>query len=292
MFELILAAVIPVLVTAGLGFWWVRSGRSFDGALITPLVTDIGTPCLIVSTLTRTGLSPHAFALVAACVVTAMVGFAACAALALPLLKLPLRTYLPCIAFPNSGNLGLPVALYAFGQEGLSYAIVFFAINSIGNYTIGQAISAGSANWGAMLRMPIVYAALIGIAGSIAHVEPPLWLANTLSLIGGLSVPLMLLMLGASLARLRVASLGRAVTVSALRIGLGALVGVGVTYLFGLSGIARAALIVQCAMPVAVFNYLFALRWNNRPDEVAGLVVVSTFASIFTVPLLLRLLLN
>jgi predicted permease len=292
MLEPVLAAVIPVLVTAGIGFWWVRSGRSVESKVLTPLVTELGTPCLILSTLTRTEIAPEAFGATAAASAAALLGSVALAAIALPLMKLPWRTYLPCIAFPNAGNLGLPVALYAFGPEGLSYAIVFFAICSIANYTIGQAISAGAANWRTMLRLPIVYAALLGVLGSIFHIELPRWLANTLALLGGLTVPLMLLMLGASLGTLRVTRLGPALAVSGLRIGGGALVGLAVAALFGLGGAARAALIIQCAMPVAVLNYLFALRWDNRPDEVASTVVLSTFASIVTVPLLLHLLLN
>jgi malate permease and related proteins len=292
MLEPVLAAVIPVLVTAGIGFAWVRSGRSVESKVLSPLVMDLGTPCLIISTLTRAEIAPEAVAATAAATLCTFFGFALLAALVLPLLKLPLRTYLPCIAFPNAGNLGLPVALYAFGPEGLSYAIVFFAICSVANYTVGQAISAGVANWRVMLRLPIVHAALLGMLGSLFHVQLPPWLANTLSLLGGLTVPLMLLMLGASLATLRITRLGPALIVTILRIGGGFAIGLGVTWLFGLGGAARAALVIQSAMPVAVLNYLFALRWDNRPEEVAGAVVLSTFASILTVPLLLQLLLS
>lgn len=292
MLEPVLAAVIPVLVTAGIGFAWVRSGRSVESKVLSPLVMDLGTPCLIISTLTRAEIAPEAVGATAAAALCTLFGFALLAVLALPLLKLPLRTYLPCVAFPNAGNLGLPVALYAFGSEGLSYAIVFFAICSVANYTVGQAISAGVANWRVMLRLPIVYAALLGMLGSLFHVQLPPWLANTLALLGGLTVPLMLLMLGASLATLRVTRLGPALIVTILRIGGGFAIGLGVAWLFGLGGAARSALVIQSAMPVAVLNYLFALRWENRPEEVAGAVVLSTFASILTVPLLLQLLLS
>ena len=292
MLEPVLAAVIPVLVTAGIGFAWVRSGRSVESKVLSPLVMDLGTPCLIISTLTRTEITPEAFGAIAVASLTAFLGFGLLAALVLLPLKLPLRTYLPCIAFPNAGNLGLPVALYAFGPEGLGYAIVFFAICSVANYTVGQAVSAGTADWRVMLRLPIVYAALLGVLGSLFHVQLPPWLANTLALLGGLTVPLMLLMLGASLASLRVSRLGPAVIVTILRIGGGFAIGSLVAWLFGLDGAARSALVIQCAMPVAVLNYIFALRWDNRPEEVAGAVVLSTFASIVTVPLLLHALLT
>jgi predicted permease len=97
----------------------------------------------------------------------------------------------------------------------------------------------------------------------------------------------MLLLLGASLSRLKVTSFGRAAAVSAFRIGGGALVGLLVAALFDLSGSMKAVLIMQSANPVAVYNYLFAQRWNNEPEEVAGVVVLSTVISIATIPLLL-----
>jgi len=292
MLEPVLAAVIPVLVTAGIGFAWVRSGRSVESKVLSPLVMDLGTPCLIISTLTRTEIAPEIFGATALASFAALLGFGLLGLLVLPLLKLPLRSYLPCVAFPNAGNLGLPVALYAFGPQGLSYAIVFFAICSVANYTVGQAISAGTADWRVMLRLPILHAAILGMLGSLFHVQLPAWLANTLALLGGLTVPLMLLMLGASLASLRVSRLWPALIVTGLRIGGGFAIASLVVWLFGLEGPARSALLIQCAMPVAVLNYIFALRWDNRPEEVAGTVVLSTFASVVTVPLLLHLLLN
>ena len=105
-----------------------------------------------------------------------------------------------------------------------------------------------------------------------------------------MTIPLMLLMLGASLARLQVVMMSRAIALSVLRIGTGAGVGILIASLFDLDVTTRAVLIMQCAMPVAVYNYLFAQRWNNQPEEVASLVVVSTVVSVFSVPALLRFL--
>lgn len=292
MLESVLAAVLPVLVAVAAGFCWVRSGRPFDTKTLTPLVAEVGTPCLIFSTLAKTPVPPGAFAATALASMAAIFGFALVGAGVLWAAGLRLRTYLPSVVFPNAGNLGLPLALYGFGTEGLGHAIVFFAVSSIGNYTVGQAIAAGAADWRAVLRMPLVYAAVAGLAASAYRVDVPPALANTVSLIGGLTVPLMLLMLGAALGRLEVAALGRAAMVSAVRIGAGACIGAAVAVFFGLTGTAKSVLIMQSAMPVAVYSYLFAQRWNNQPEEVAGLVVVSTFASAFTTPVLLNFLLT
>jgi predicted permease len=286
----ILAAVIPVLVTAGLGFLWVRSGRPFENGMFTPLVVDIGTPCLIFATFVKTSIPAADFASIALASTTAIACFGLVAAIFLPLAGLRVRTFLPSLTFPNNGNLGLPLAAYAFGEQGLGYAIVFYAICMIGQFTVGQAIAAGTANWRGMLRLPLVYAVLLGVGVSIWHVPLPTWLTNTIALIGGMTIPLMLLMLGASLARLQVVTMSRAVVLSLLRIGLGASIGVVIAFPFHLETVARSVLVMQCAMPVAVYNYLFAQKWNNPPEEVASLVVMSTCASVLTVPALLHFL--
>ena len=287
----ILAAVIPVLITAGIGFLWVRSGRMFETATLTPLVVDIGTPCLIFATFAKTSIAPASFAVMALASVTAIVGFALVSGVFLFLSRLPLRTFLPVMSFPNNGNLGLPLALYAFGQEGLGYAIVFYAICMIAQFTVGQAIAAGAANWRGMLRMPLIYAVALGVAVSVWGLRLPNWFSQTISLIGGMTIPLMLLMLGASLARLPVETISRAAVLAAIRIGSGAAIGVLIAVLLGVDGIARSILILQCAMPPAVYNYLFAQRWNNQPEEVASVIVVATVASIVSVPTLLHFLL-
>ncbi len=138
MLAAILAAVIPVLVSAGLGFFWVRSGRPFVNAMFTPLVVDIGTPCLIFATFAKTSIPPANFAAIALASVVAIGCFALVAAVVLPLAGLRLRTFLPSLSFPNNGNLGLPLAAYAFGEEGLGYAIVFYAICMIGQFHRGS----------------------------------------------------------------------------------------------------------------------------------------------------------
>ncbi len=292
MIETVLAAVAPVLLTAAIGFGWTRAGRSFDGATITPLVTDIATPCFVFATFAKTPIALGAFAATAAATIAILASFVVVAALVLRLAGLSWRTYLPAMSFPNTGNLGLPLALYAFGPEGLSHAIVFFTFCSLTNFTAGQAIAAGTVNWRGILRMPIVYAVILGVGVSVLGVSLPLWLANTVGLVGSITIPLMLLLLGASLGKLRVSAFPRAFGLSCLRIVMGAAIGFAITTLFGLHGIAKAALIQQAAMPVAVFNYLFALRWNNQPEEIAGIVVVSTLTAIVTAPALLYLLLR
>jgi len=289
--ETILTAIAPVMLTALIGYFWTRSGRSIEAHGLTQIVTEIGTPCLVFSTFAKMSVPAGAFAATAAASLTILIGFLIIASFVLKLCGFSLRTYLPSMAFPNTGNLGIPLALYAFGSEGLAYAIVFLCFTSVMSFTIGQAIAAGTMSWRAIVKIPIIYAVALGLVVPESGIVLPQFLGNTISLLGSITVPLMLLMLGVSLGSLRVSAVPRAFMLSLLRIGMGASLGFAVTALFGLHGAARAAVIMQSSMPAAVFNYLFALRWHNQPEEVAGIVVVSTLVTIATAPTLLYFLL-
>jgi predicted permease len=193
--------------------------------------------------------------------------------------------------FPNAGNMGLPLCLFAFGEEGLTLAIVFFAVFSIAQFTIGVSIAAGDLSLKRLLRMPLPYAVLLSMPFVATQTPAPAWLANTLELVGGLTIPLMLLALGVSLARLQVSSLGRSALLAGLRLGGGVLIGVALGWILDLEPAMRGVFIIQCAMPVAVFNYLFAQLYGRKPEEVAGAIVLSTGVSFLTLPLLLLLVL-
>ena len=161
--ETILTAIAPVMLTALIGYFWTRSGRSIEAQGLTQIVTEIGTPCLVFSTFAKMSVPAGAFAATAAASLTILIGFLIVATLVLKLCGLSLRTYLPSMAFPNTGNLGIPLALYAFGAEGLAYAIVFLCFTSVMNFTIGQAIAAGTMSWRAIIKMPIIYAVALGL---------------------------------------------------------------------------------------------------------------------------------
>lgn len=290
MLAIVLSAVLPVLVTAGIGYFWARFRTPLRSQELAPLITEVATPCLVISTFMKTQLSLEAFGGAALAAVVATLLFLAGGYGFVKLMKLDVKTFLPPITFPNMGNLGLPLALYAFGNEGLSYAIVFFTISSIGNFTLGQAIASGTANWRGLLRLPLIYAAPIGLALSMTGTTLPAWIANTINLLGGMTIPLMLLMLGASLGSLSIVHLRNAVTVSAFRIIFGTGVGVAVAFAFGLEGTLLAVCVLACSMPSAVYNYVFAQRWNNSPEDVASVVVISTIMAVATIPLLLGVL--
>jgi len=291
MFENLFAIIAPVFVCAAIGFGWARRGMPFDNEFTTSLTSNIAFPCLIVATLARLAIGSEAFTQMALAGLITMATTIAVAAAVLKLAGYSQPVYLPPLVFGNTGNIGLPLCLFAFGEEGLALAIVFFTVFLVIQFTFGIRVSSGHGSIRILLRTPLVWAALIGISLQLLDIRLPMWIGNTIGLIGDLAIPLMLLTLGVSLAKLKVASLGRSIALSIGRLTIGLAVGLAVATFLELGHTARGILILESTMPVAVLNYLFAARYDRSPEEVAGLVLVSTAISLITLPGLLLLVL-
>ncbi len=285
------AIIVPVVAVIALGYAWQRIGQPFDENFITRLVTLIATPCLIFATLTNLEVSLAAYGQILAAGALIIAGTAALGAIALRFLGLPYHAFLPAIMFPNAGNLGLPLSLFAFGEAGLALAIAFFAMIAILQFTVGQAIAAGSMSPGRLLRAPIIYVLAVSVVFIVSDATIPRWLDNTVGLLGGIAIPLLLLSLGNSLERIRPSQIGRSLKVGVLRMAIGLVVAVAVTQMLGLGRVASGVLIIQSSAPAAIFSYLFAQLYGNRPEEVGGVVIASTLVYLLALPAILVFLL-
>ena len=288
----LLSIVSPILICAAIGFWWARTGRPFDTRFVTRLIMSVGAPFLIVSSLASADIDRGALANLGLAVVCLLAVVAAVGALVLRALRWEIRAYLGAILFPNTGNMGLPLCLFAFGAEGLSLGLVVFVIVAITHFTAGLALISGEGHPLKLLANPIVWAAAIGSVILLTGWQLPDWAGNTVTIMAGFTIPLMLLTLGVSLARLKVRRFSRSLFLALMRMGLGFVAALAIAKLFGLTGVARGVLILDAAMPVAVFNYLLAERYGRAPDEIAGAVVISTVLSFVTLPVLLWFLLS
>jgi hypothetical protein len=200
---------------------------------------------------------------------------------------LPNHSYLPAVVFSNSGNMGIPLALFAFGQTGLALAVVYFAFSATLQFTAGVSIAAGTANLRHLVRLPVVYAVLGSVLVIVTGIPVPPFIANTLEILGGLTIPLMLLALGVALASLTVRALPRNLFLSLVRMLGGFAMSFLVGWALDLPPMARGVLLIQASMPVAVFNFLFAQYYQRRPDDVAAMVIISTLLSFGTLPFLI-----
>lgn len=288
MVNVLLNVMGPVVLIGLLGFFWARSGRPFDANGIGSLVTNVACPCLNLDILSSLTVSPgdlwDVFIAAALCHIGfAIVGFAVTRSM-----KLPLSTYLPGVIFANTGNIGLPLCLFAFGQQGLGLALGYSVLSSVALFTLAPQIAAGRASFSELIKSPLVWSVAAGLIVFLSGYSLPQWVSRPVHLLGGMTFPLMLLALGVSLARLRVSSLRYASILAVARVGGGLLVGILVSWVLGLHGLMRGAVIVEAVMPVAVFNYLFAVRYHNGPEEVAGMVLMSTALSFLVLPFVLH----
>jgi predicted permease len=287
----IFAIVAPVYICAGVGFLWVRLGRAFDTTLLTDLIMGVGAPCLVFSSLVSYEIESSQVWQMFLATLVATGLMAGAAAVLLRVAGLPRHTFLAPMTFGNTGNMGIPLCFFAFGEAGLALGVCFFAVTTVLHFTLGQAIWSDRVASGALLRTPLVWAALAAVIVILADLEVPIWLSRTTSLLGSFTIPIMQLTLGVSLAQLRVTRLLPSLGLALLRLSIGLGVGLAVASLFGFSGVAAGVVILDCAMPVAVFNYMFAVRYERSPVDVAGLIVVSTLLSLMVIPLLVSWLL-
>ncbi|MEM9717166.1 MAG: AEC family transporter [Pseudomonadota bacterium] len=287
----VLQVVTPVFLVVATGALWAKSGREFPIDFVTQLATKLAVPALIIVVLMQSELDEQA---VSSMIGASFVAYGAAMALfagVLLALALPRRVYLAPMTFGNTGNLGLPLALFAFGEAGLELAIVVFAVTSILVFSLGIALVSGSFAMRRLISEPIFCGTVIGTTLLYTGLETPIWATNFLELIGQLAIPLVLITLGVSLARLNGSNFVRAGVLSLMKITLCAAIGWTVAQMFGLSDLQRAVLILQLATPVAVTSYMLAQLYGSEPQEVATLVIASTGLSVLTLPILLSLLL-
>ncbi len=285
--------IAPVFCCAIIGYIWGKSSEDYPSDFVSKLVLNIGAPCLIVSSIGRVALSADAFWQMALATVMVLITVTLIALLVIRLQGHSFRTFYVSLAFPNVGNLGLPLALFAFGNEGLALAVAYFMVISIAHFSIGMAVATGEPiKLSTFLSNPIMWAILIAVVMVGFSIELPAWLNNSVGLIGQLTIPLMLITLGVSLASIQVKQWPVGLLYSVLRICIGGCVAYGVAELLSLQGTAKAVLILQGIMPVAVFNYLFALKSGKNVEVVASMVMISTLLVVLILPPVLYVLMN
>ncbi len=285
----VLEITAPVFFLATIGFLWVRLGFDYNIPFVTRLAMTLSVPCLIFVALMQTEIDPSALATLSLAALICYAALTLVFAAVVFLFRLDVSTYLAPLIFGNTGNVGLPLALFAFGETGLGYAVVVFAVMAIGSFTFGIWLVAGKGSLGRVVREPLVWATLAGALFLWRGWRTPTFVTNTLELVGQLAIPLMLITLGVAVARLRPGMIGISALLSALKVALCAAVAAAAGRWFGLAPVAFAVLVLQISTPVAVTSYLLAEKYGSDSEAVAGLVVVSTLLSVLALPLILAI---
>lgn len=283
--------VAPTFLVIFIGWIWGKAGYKYDNTLVTSLIMNIGGPCLVFSTLGSLEMSVLLIGRIGLATLIAIVIFGLVGTIILRWTGLPARTFLSPLMFPNIGNIGLPICLFAYGKTGLALAVTIFAVFCLFQFTVGIKLYSGGSSLLGLLKEPIIYAVAVSLFFIIKGSSPPDILVRTAELLGAFTIPLMLLSLGVTLAKLRITSMKRSFLLALLRVAMGFIAGLALSYVFKFDPEARGVFILQCSMPVAVFNYMLAERYNRSPGENAELLMVSTLLALVTIPLILRFLL-
>jgi malate permease and related proteins len=292
------ANLLPVFLAAAAGFL-LGKVLHVEPRPLSQAVFYVFSPCLVFDLITRSSLNGPD--------VIRMMAFAAALILSVGLitwffgwvLKLERRIFMAVLLtamFMNAGNYGLSVNLFAFGEEALAYASLFFVTAGLLTYTIGVVIaSLGSSSLkqalGVAARLPTVYALIVAFIFLRTGWELPLPAARTVEIFSAASIPTMLLLLGLQLSYVRMnGNIRAAALAGTMRLLIAPLLAVALTRLFGLEGAARQAGILEAAMPTAVLVTVLATEYDVEPSFVTTMVILTTLLSPFTLTPLLAYL--
>ncbi len=296
--DIFVSNILPIFLIAGAGFL-IGKFTEVDPRTISRVVFYLFTPSLIFDSLTKSPLSHDDTVLIAAYTIVNLVAMGIITWILAKSFKLDRRMIIALLLtslFTNSGNFGLSLNLFAFGEDALSYATLFFSTNAVLMYSVGVILaSMGTVNpkkaFLSILKVPVIYALAFALLFNLTNWELPLFLDRPISLLAQASIPSMLVLLGLQLQKADLSNHKKELNLAnVLRLAIAPLVAIGLSALFGFSGILRKTGITELAMPTAVTAIVIATEYNVEPAFVTTVVTTTTLLSpLMLTPLLLYL---
>lgn len=276
----------PVFSIVLLG-WWLAGRSRMDLPTLSNLALMVTSPALMFSVLGGAEVDFASWGVLVGGTLWIALGTAALAALYLRFTGSGRRGLLLPAIFWNAGNLTLPLARLAYGNAGLEAAAVIFVTVAILNSTLGLWIAKGKNGLSEIVRMPLVYGSVGGLALAISGRTLPRIVMEPIAMLGAMAIPLLLINLGMHLRSLALRDIRHTVVVVAIRVVGGASCAVLFISLLGVSGVERKVLLLASIMPAAVINVIIAQRYSRDPALVASAVALGTLVSLVTIPAML-----
>ena len=279
--------IFPVFFVIGIGYFLGKKNPKIDTSFITNFGANIGSPAIVIYSVTTTGLTFNIFVEYFIYYFIAILGFSLIGVIFLKFLKKDIIMELPPFIMPNTGNMGLPICLFAYGTQGLGIAGAISSLIILFHFTVGVFLASKKFSINVILKSPAFYAILFSVLLIYFEIEVPNFITNTTMLLTYATIFLILMSLGIALTRLKVFSFNSAIISSIARVFLGPFVGFVIIYYFKLDGIAAGVLFIQCSMPSAILNYLVGSMYSPKKivDSIASMIVVSTILSFITIPI-------
>ena len=286
----LVAILFPIFGIVAAGYFYARHHKP-EMAVANRLNMDVFVPALVFAAMAGKSFDLAAYAPLA---LGGLIILLTCGLLAWVLAKgagVQPKTIVPPMMFNNSGNIGLPLAVLAWGEDALPAAVILFMVENTLHFSFGARLLDPGARLLTLWRVPVVFAAIAGL--TVAVLKIPVWqpLVIAIKMLGDVSVPLLLFSLGVRMTDVSFREWKVATGSAILRPLAGMLIASAVIQLLGLQGREAAMLLVFGALPPAVLNFLFAERYKQEPERVASIVLIGNLAALLFLPLALALVL-
>jgi malate permease and related proteins len=286
----LIAILFPIFAIVAAGYFYGRKHKP-EMAVANRINMDVFVPSLVFAAMAGKSFDVQAYAPLA---LGALLVLVTCGLLAWPIARLvgvQSKTLVPPMLFNNSGNIGLPLAVLAWGEDALPAAVILFMVENTLHFTFGARLLDPQARLLTLWRVPVVFAAIAGLTVALLKIE--LWqpAITAIKMLGDVSVPLLLFSLGVRMTDVSFREWKVATGAAVLRPIAGMLIAWGVVMLLGLEGREAAMLLVFGALPPAVLNFLFAERYKQEPERVASIVLIGNLFALVSLPVALALVL-
>lgn len=290
LFFRITAILFPILAIVAAGYFYGRRHKP-EMAVANRLNMDVFVPALVFGAMAGKSFELTAFGPLALGALAVVLGSGLIAWPVARLLGVQWRTFVPPMMYNNSGNMGLPLAVLTWGEAALPAAVILFMVENTLHFSLGARMLDPHARLLTLWRVPVVAAAIAGLA--VAALKIPVWqpLVTAIKMLGDVSIPLLLFSLGVRMTDVSFRDSRVALVGAALRPLAGMALAWVAAWALGLGGQEAAMLLVFGALPPAVLNFLFAERYRQEPERVASIVLIGNLASLAFLPLALALVL-
>ncbi|MEJ2452351.1 MAG: AEC family transporter [Gammaproteobacteria bacterium] len=287
----IISIIFPVFAIAGVGYFYGRSKRP-DMSIVNRLNMDLFVPSLVFAALASKSFDITRYSELALAGALVILGSGLLVWPFARLLKVDKKTFLPPMMFNNSGNMGLPLALLAFGKAAVPAAVVLFIVEMLLHFTLGIYMLDRRLHLFNLLRMPMILATIFGLL--VGGFKLPLWepLYVMIKMLGDVAIPLLLFSLGVRLTDISLRDWHLGASGAVLCPASGMLMAWLILSVLDLPPLQHSLLIIFGALPPAVLNYLVAEQYQQEPDKVASIVMLANLGSLVVMPLALALALK
>ena len=279
--------LLPVFFVIGIGYYLGKKDPNLNTTFITNFAGNVGTPAMIFYTITTTGVTLSVFIEYFIYALIIIAGFALVGLVFLFFLKKDVISELPPLILPNTGNMGIPICLFAYGTSGLGVASAIASVIILLHFTVGVLLAKKSFSLKILIKNMPIYGLIVALLFLYFEWDVPGYLENTTFLLTYATIFLVLMSLGIALTKLKVVSWTHASILGAVRVIIGPLIGFALIKFLNLTGFSAGVLLIQSSMPSAVLTYLVGSMYSEKKivDNVASVIVSSTLMSFITVPI-------